>query len=338
MGAGPQPAGTGGNGEMAKRLTDTDKWKRKNYRLLPPLMKLAHQYLLDNCDHCGIWHPDFDLMSFQIGAEITEEEFFEHFGKKCVLLPNGAIFYPTFLSFQYKGKLNPKNKAHQSVIDTIRHFGLEKHSPPILESKPLPSPLEAPSKGESQPLSRGQGEGEDSGEGKGEGSGKGEEAETQKPQPTEDEEPPFVLAATPKPGDATGAIEELQTIAGHEFLSQVTQRAQKSWLKVFGIELVTRQLPLALAKWQTDDHRSAQGGLPLYLNSWLTKEFNKGPAPPPHADPGLKQIVYYRDGEHVVSVSRGFILDWAKKHQAGRAKRPPPRTYDRFEDVPREAS
>lgn len=80
-------------------------------------------YLTDNCDFAGIWHADYELMSFQVGEEITEDEFLHHLGDKVVALPGGKFFIPTFIEFQY-GTLNPQVKAHKSVIEILKKHGL----------------------------------------------------------------------------------------------------------------------------------------------------------------------------------------------------------------------
>lgn len=113
---------------MAKRFTDTTKWDRENFRKLSPLAKLAWFYVTDRCDNCGIWHPDFGLMSFQLGEEITREDFLRELGHKVVALPNGAFFIPSFIEFQY-GELKPDCNAHKPVIAALAKHGLELSNP-----------------------------------------------------------------------------------------------------------------------------------------------------------------------------------------------------------------
>ena len=60
---------------MAKRFTDTGKWKKKWIRQLDPKYKLFWFYLLDNCDHAGVFDADIESASFHIGLEYTEEEY-----------------------------------------------------------------------------------------------------------------------------------------------------------------------------------------------------------------------------------------------------------------------
>lgn len=130
---------------VAKRFTDTTKWSRKNYRLLSPKLKCAWTYVTDNCDHAGIWHPDFELMSFQIGEDVSREEFFNAFGEQIMELPNGALFFPKFLLFQYGEKLSPTNNTHKAAIEAIRRYGVVQSYVSIeVVSEPLPSPSQGP--------------------------------------------------------------------------------------------------------------------------------------------------------------------------------------------------
>jgi hypothetical protein len=109
---------------MAKRFTDTEIWKKKWYRELPLKMKETWRYLIENCNHGGIWEVDIDLMSFQIGTKISKAEITEHLGDKIQVLNSGSKWYlPKFVSFQY-GELNPNVKAHQSVINIHKKYNL----------------------------------------------------------------------------------------------------------------------------------------------------------------------------------------------------------------------
>lgn len=107
---------------MAKRFTDTEKWKRPWFRKLSCSAKLVWFYLLDQCDHSGIWHADFELLSFQLGEEVTSKELEAWFGEKLTMIESDKYFIPSFVDFQY-GELNPNNNAHKSVIATLEKVG-----------------------------------------------------------------------------------------------------------------------------------------------------------------------------------------------------------------------
>lgn len=113
---------------MAKRFTDNDKWKKKFFRNLSMEYKLLWIYILDDCNHAGIWDVDLDVASLRIGNKIGSIEFtldkcLEVFEDQVVSFKNGdKWFIPDFICFQY-GTLNPNSRVHQSVIQL-----LEKHN------------------------------------------------------------------------------------------------------------------------------------------------------------------------------------------------------------------
>jgi hypothetical protein len=88
--------------------------------------KLAFWYLVERCDNRGVWHPDFGLMSYQIGISISREEFLAELADKVVPLASGAFFIPSFVTFQY-GELHHENRAHRPVLDFIHKNNLSEH-------------------------------------------------------------------------------------------------------------------------------------------------------------------------------------------------------------------
>ena len=110
---------------MPKRFTSTEKWKKKWIRELNPEMKLFWFYLLDNCDHAGIWEVDMDLAAFQTGVELDESIILDTFNRKIVPFKTGKWFIPKFIEYQY-GELNEKNRVHNSVINILNKYGLYK--------------------------------------------------------------------------------------------------------------------------------------------------------------------------------------------------------------------
>lgn len=118
---------------MAKRFTDTDKWKKPFFKKLKVQHKLLWFYILDDCDHAGIWHVDLEVVSLRVGEEINEKEALEDFGENIIQFDNGdKWFIPDFVEFQY-GELKETNRVHESVIKKLNKYGLY---------KPLASPLQ----------------------------------------------------------------------------------------------------------------------------------------------------------------------------------------------------
>ena|SRR3990167_1117942 len=117
---------------MAKRFTDTSKWRKTFFRTLTNPMKLFWLYILDECDHAGIWEVNIDLFNFQTGLKITIDDVKRHFGDKLYWFDaDTKIHVPAFIDFQY-GELNPENRAHLSVIHILSKKKI----------KPLISPLQ----------------------------------------------------------------------------------------------------------------------------------------------------------------------------------------------------
>lgn len=110
---------------MAKRFTDTDKWKKGSFGELSLKMKVVWIYLCDNCDHAGIWDANLRLLSFQVGEDVTREEISTALGDRVRWLSDTKLFLISFVEFQY-GRLNPENRAHQSVISRLEKEGAYK--------------------------------------------------------------------------------------------------------------------------------------------------------------------------------------------------------------------
>jgi hypothetical protein len=110
---------------MAKRMTDTDKWKKRFLRELKPQHKLLWFYILDDCNHAGIWDVDIEVASIRVGEELIYDMLPQAFLDKIVIFDNGdKWFIPEFIDFQY-GELNPTSNVHKSVIALLEKYNLE---------------------------------------------------------------------------------------------------------------------------------------------------------------------------------------------------------------------
>lgn len=119
---------------MAKRFTDSEKWKKKWFRSLSNDQKVFWFFILDNCNHAGIWDVDFDFASIFCGP-VNEIEIYEKFKKQYQELDGGKKwFILDFINFQY-GELNPNNNLHRSVISILEKLGAK---------EPLKSPSSGP--------------------------------------------------------------------------------------------------------------------------------------------------------------------------------------------------
>lgn len=127
---------------MAKRFTDTNKYKKPFIRGLQGAYKLLWDYLYHDCDHAGIWIVDFEIAKIYIGEDmpINKEDALKYFNKgekRIIEINNGSKwFIPSFIEFQY-GILNENNRAHNSVILILKKYDL-------LNNKGLIRGLKAP--------------------------------------------------------------------------------------------------------------------------------------------------------------------------------------------------
>lgn len=102
---------------MAKRLTDTDKWKDEWYSNLSNDYKIIWQWLLDNCDHAGICKKNMRLLNFMCNTSVKEEEIIEVMEGRVVSVKDNW-FIPNFLKFQYK-TLTSKKPVIVSVVNRL---------------------------------------------------------------------------------------------------------------------------------------------------------------------------------------------------------------------------
>lgn len=103
---------------MAKRFTETDKWRDGWFLKLSAEQKLAWQYVCDNCDHAGIIEIVEPLANMQIGGELDWPAFVAACGHRIEKLPGGKLWIRAFCEFQY-GELNPENRVHKSVLKRL---------------------------------------------------------------------------------------------------------------------------------------------------------------------------------------------------------------------------
>ena len=106
-------------------MTDTDKWKKRFVRELSPQHKLLWFYILDDCNHAGIWEVDIEVASIRVGYELVYAMLPQPFLDKIEIFDNGdKWFIPDFIDFQY-GELNPNSNVHKSVISLLQKYNLE---------------------------------------------------------------------------------------------------------------------------------------------------------------------------------------------------------------------
>jgi len=126
---------------MAKRFTDTNKYKKPFIRGLQGAYKLFWDYLYHDCDHAGIWIVDMEIAQLYVGKDMPINKtdalrFFNEGEKRIIEIDHGSKwFIPSFIEFQY-GELSENNRAHNSVISILKKYNLYKNN------KVLVSPLQ----------------------------------------------------------------------------------------------------------------------------------------------------------------------------------------------------
>ena len=92
---------------MAKRFTDTNKYKKPFIRGLQGAYKLLWDYLYHDCDHAGIWIVDFDIAQIYVGKDmpINKDDALKYFNtdeQRIIEICKGKKwFIPGFIDFQY---------------------------------------------------------------------------------------------------------------------------------------------------------------------------------------------------------------------------------------------
>jgi hypothetical protein len=122
---------------MAKRFTDTNKYKKPFIRGLQGAYKLLWDYLYHDCDHAGIWIVDFDIAQIYIGSDmkVNQRDALKFFKEKIIVIDNGEKwFIPSFIEFQY-GVLNPENRAHNSVLKILEKYNIKDLTSPLQGDK-----------------------------------------------------------------------------------------------------------------------------------------------------------------------------------------------------------
>jgi len=98
--------------------------------------KLLWLYILDECDHAGVWQVDLEVAQIKIGEKLSLDLALQYLGSKILQIDGGEKwFIYDFIEFQY-GVLNPDNRAHNSVINILNKYQID------YKNKPLTSPLQ----------------------------------------------------------------------------------------------------------------------------------------------------------------------------------------------------
>jgi hypothetical protein len=103
---------------MAKRLTDSNKWNDNWYSNLPMDIKLVWNYLLDTCDHAGVYKVNLKLLRFQTDCDRSETDIIEYL-KERIYIKGDKWFIPKFITFQYKNFFTSNTPAIKSARELL---------------------------------------------------------------------------------------------------------------------------------------------------------------------------------------------------------------------------
>lgn len=115
---------------MAKRFTDTDKYRKQFIRALEPELKLIWDFIYHECDYAGIWIVDMELADFllfngkkQHKAADVLWAFNEDEPRVIPFAKGKKWFIPQFIFFQY-GQLRATVSTHRRVIEKLEQHKL----------------------------------------------------------------------------------------------------------------------------------------------------------------------------------------------------------------------
>lgn len=110
---------------MSKRFTDSTKWDDPWFAELPNHYKLLWIFILDKCDHAGIYKVNVNMANFCLDYKYNLKKIIELLNNRIYVINDKKWFIPKFIDYQY-GELQKQNRAHNSVIQILKKEGLYK--------------------------------------------------------------------------------------------------------------------------------------------------------------------------------------------------------------------
>ncbi len=109
---------------MPKRFTDTEKWADPWFSELEQCDQILWLYMLDSCDHSGVYKHSPKLAQFHIGKKVSVGDLCGVYGERLVKLNDELVFIPKFLKFQYDKGLNSNKPVIKSARKMLESRGL----------------------------------------------------------------------------------------------------------------------------------------------------------------------------------------------------------------------
>lgn len=110
-----------------KRYRDTNMWDEDWYIDLSNEHKFFWQYVLDTCNHAGIWKPNLKKFEFVTGWKINIESFMSEinqYKERIIHLSNGKYWVLDFVAFQQGKRLGIKNNCHRGILKELAANGI----------------------------------------------------------------------------------------------------------------------------------------------------------------------------------------------------------------------
>lgn len=124
---------------MAKRLTESEKWKDPWFSNLTNDEKIVWLYLLDDCDNAGVWQSNIKLLNFNCNTNFTEDDLMLIFSERFVKISSDRFFIIKFCEFQYGiNFIETKNKAVVSAINKLKQYNLIKENDKGINTLSIP--------------------------------------------------------------------------------------------------------------------------------------------------------------------------------------------------------
>lgn len=110
---------------MAKRFSDSFKWDDPFFSNLSNEHKLLWIYMLDKCDHAGIFKVNKRMADFCLNTKVDWKAVEGAFKGRVYPLNSEKWFIIKFIEYQY-GVLEENNRVHHSIIQILKKVGAYK--------------------------------------------------------------------------------------------------------------------------------------------------------------------------------------------------------------------
>jgi len=110
---------------MAKRFSDSLKWDDPFFSELSNDYKLLWIYMLDKCDHAGMFKVNKRMAEFCLNTKFDWKAVEGVFKGRVQTLNDEKWYIPKFIEYQY-GELSEANRVHSSIIRILEKEGVYK--------------------------------------------------------------------------------------------------------------------------------------------------------------------------------------------------------------------